>query len=299
MSQDSDSKPGPFAALLKTLTGVSTKSDLKESVREALAEPNGGEEHSLSEVERELLSNIIEYSEVRVEDILVPRTDIVAVDVDTSLKDLLRTLADASHSRLPVFRETLDEVLGMVHVKDVLSFLASEDPQDGFKLNNVKRPVIYAPPSMKIIDLLAKMRRQRIHMAIVVDEYGGTDGLVTIEDVVEQIVGEIEDEHDVDTDPQLQRMSDGCLMADARLPIENLEDELGQTLLPEEDENEADTLGGLVFMLAGEVPDIGTLVEHDSGIVFEVIDADPRRIKQIRVHPAGTKRVRPAEKAAQ
>ena len=284
MADQNEARVGLLGTLLRSLKGVGTAADIKESVREALNEDDQQAESSISEAERELLGNILEYGEVRVEDILVPRSDIVGVDVSTDLKKVALRLAEAAHSRLPVYRDTLDEVLGMIHVKDILAYMASDKPEDKFSLNDLKRSVLYAPASMRIIDLLAQMRRQRSHMAIVVDEYGGTDGLVTIEDVVEQIVGEIEDEHDVDSDPQISEAGPGLYVADARVEIEVLEQQLGYALLKKEEEDEADTLGGLVFMLAGEVPEIGTLVDHESGIVFEVINADPRRIKKLRVH---------------
>ena len=271
---------------LKDLLGIrASETTLRESLEEAL------EEHeeetrgpSLRQEEREMLFNVIEYAALRVDDVMVPRADILAVNYDISYADLVRVFADGSHSRMPVYRETLDEVVGMVHVKDALKVVADGIETENFKVESIQRPVLFVPPSMKVIDLLAKMRVARTHMALVVDEYGGTDGLVTVEDIVEEIVGEIEDEHDTIEEPYLTALEGGGYDADARIEIDELEDELGIDLLPEEDEEDVDTLGGLVFSLAGSVPEIGEVVTHDSGYRFEVVDADPRRIYKVRIH---------------
>ncbi len=274
---------------LKDMLGIRpSETTLRESLEEAL------EEHeeetrgpSLRQEEREMLFNVIEYAALRVDDVMVPRADIVAVNYDISYADLVRVFADGSHSRMPVYRETLDEVVGMVHVKDALKVIADGVETESFKVESIQRPVLFVPPSMKVIDLLAKMRVARTHMALVVDEYGGTDGLVTVEDIVEEIVGEIEDEHDTIEEPYLTALEGGGYDADARIEIDELEDELGIDLLPEEDEEDVDTLGGLVFSLAGSVPEIGEVVTHDSGYRFEVVDADPRRIYKVRIHVPG------------
>ena len=274
---------------LKDMLGIRpSETTLRESLEEAL------EEHeeetrgpSLRQEEREMLFNVIEYAALRVDDVMVPRADIVAVNYDISYADLVRVFADGSHSRMPVYRDTLDEVVGMVHVKDALKVIADGIETETFKVESIQRPVLFVPPSMKVIDLLAKMRVARTHMALVVDEYGGTDGLVTVEDIVEEIVGEIEDEHDTIEEPYLTALEGGGYDADARIEIDELEDELGIDLLPEEDEEDVDTLGGLVFSLAGSVPEIGEVVTHDSGYRFEVVDADPRRIYKVRIHVPG------------
>lgn len=274
---------------LKDMLGIRpSETTLRESLEEAL------EEHeeetrgpSLRQEEREMLFNVIEYAALRVDDVMVPRADIVAVNYDISYADLVRVFADGSHSRMPVYRDTLDEVVGMVHVKDALKVIADGVETESFKVESIQRPVLFVPPSMKVIDLLAKMRIARTHMALVVDEYGGTDGLVTVEDIVEEIVGEIEDEHDTIEEPYLTALEGGGYDADARIEIDELEDELGIDLLPEEDEEDVDTLGGLVFSLAGSVPEIGEVVTHDSGYRFEVVDADPRRIYKVRIHVPG------------
>ncbi|WP_020398348.1 hemolysin family protein [Kordiimonas gwangyangensis] len=289
MTDEGVKNGGGFMRSLKDMLGIRpSETTLRESLEEAL------EEHeeetrgpSLRQEEREMLFNVIEYAALRVDDVMVPRADIVAVNYDISYADLVRVFADGSHSRMPVYRETLDEVVGMVHVKDALKVIADGVETESFKVESIQRPVLFVPPSMKVIDLLAKMRVARTHMALVVDEYGGTDGLVTVEDIVEEIVGEIEDEHDTIEEPYLTALEGGGYDADARIEIDELEDELGIDLLPEEDEEDVDTLGGLVFSLAGSVPEIGEVVTHDSGYRFEVVDADPRRIYKVRIHVPG------------
>ncbi|HAE00791.1 MAG TPA: magnesium/cobalt efflux protein, partial [Rhodospirillaceae bacterium] len=186
------------------------------------------------------------------------------------------------HSRYPVHRDSLDDVLGMVHIKDVLA--ATTEPKENFSVRAVMRKVLFVAPSMRVLDLLLQMRMNRLHMALVVDEYGGIDGLVTIEDLVEEIVGEIEDEHDIDRGPKIEHKPDGTWIADARLDIEDLEKRLGPILTDEERQEDIDTVGGLVFTLAGRVPIRGELIPHEeSGLEFEVLEADPRRIKRVRL----------------
>ncbi|TNE67122.1 MAG: HlyC/CorC family transporter [Alphaproteobacteria bacterium] len=278
---------GGLVRTLKELLGMrSAEVSLRESLEEALDEH---EEEALGQTlgqeEREMIFNVLEYGALRAYDVMVPRADIVGVSVDTTYDDLIRLFANAAHSRMPVYRDTLDDVLGMVHVKDALKVMADGTDTAAFKIGAIQRPVLYVAPSMKIIDLLAKMRATRTHMAIVVDEYGGTDGLVTVEDIVEEIVGEIEDEHDTIEEPDLVALPGGGFDADARLEMEELEEVLGIDLLPEGEREDVDTLGGLVFSLAGCVPEIGEVIVHDSGYRFEVVDADPRRIYKVRIHP--------------
>lgn len=258
---------------------------LRESLEEAIEEHEEDTKRvTLGEKEREMLFNVLEYGELRVVDVMVPRGDIVAVPNNIAFQDLVKLFAEAAHSRMPVFRETLDDVIGMAHVKDALKLIADGQDSKSFKMVSIRRPVLYVPASMRVIDLLAKMRQSRTHMAVVVDEYGGTDGLVTVEDMVEEIVGEIEDEHDTVEDPELTALPDGGFDADARLDIDELEEALGIDLVADERAEEVGTLGGLVFLLADSVPDIGEVITHDSGHKFEVLDADPRRIRRIRIH---------------
>ncbi len=246
---------------------------------EELIEEREEEEIPINADERRLLANILELRDREVQDVMVPRPDIVAVDVDTGLADLVRTMTDQAHSRIPVYRESLDDALGMVHIKDVLAWRGRDDE---FQLSKILRRVLFVSPFMRVLELLLEMRTERCHMALVVDEFGGVDGLVTIEDLVEEIVGEIQDEHDKSHDPVLVRRGDGSWDADARVEIEDLEEALGP-FVSEDERDEIDTVGGLVFALAGHVPVRGELVPHPSGLEFEVLDADPRHIRRLRV----------------
>src|SRR5215470_5161666 len=290
-----------------------------------------GDGHAFSAEEREMLLRILRFGALRVDDVMVPRADIIAVDENEPIRELLRTFDVAGVSRVPLFRESLDDPRGMVHVKDLLRWLygdasgrssdsngSAAEPAEGvagrlasppaevaldlsrtdlskpIASTKLRRPMIYVPPSMPAANLLIRMQSTHIHMALVVDEYGGTDGLVTIEDLVEQIVGEIEDEHDeveaahIVQDPKLG------LVTAARTPVRELEDHLGLKLLKPEEAEDIDTLGGLVFALLGRVPARGELIRHPAGLEFEVLDADPRRVKKLRIHPP---RLAPAAKS--
>jgi CBS domain containing-hemolysin-like protein len=252
---------------------------LRESLEDAIQEADdAGLE--LDREERTMLRNILAFGELHVDDVMVPRADIEAVDASLGLDALVAAFREAGHSRLPIYRDTLDDVLGMVHVKDLLSFWGAGG---GFSLERIKRPVLFVPTSLPLPDLLIRMQTQRIHMAIVVDEYGGTDGLVTIEDLVEEIVGEIDDEYDEAEAPLLVAREDGVWDADARTPIEDFEQASGLSLVPEDMEEDIDTLGGLVFWLLGRVPLAGEEVAHPSGLVFEVVEADPRIVRRLRI----------------
>lgn len=233
----------------------------------------------LGEDERTLLSNILQVRDRSAEDVMVPRANIVAVEVGASLAEVIQLMTDTGHSRLPVYRDTLDDALGMVHIKDVLAWRGRDDQ---FQLAKLLRRVLFVAPSMEVLQLLLEMRATRSHMALVVDEFGGVDGLITIEDLVEEIVGEIVDEHEKVGEPSVLARPDGSLDAEARAPVEVLEEHFGATLSDEERED-FDTLGGLVVSLAGRVPIKGELLRHPSGLEFEVVDADPRRIRMLRV----------------
>ena len=255
----------------------------EDSVREAieeLIEESGNDVSSLENEERVLLSNILSLRDITVEDVMVPRADITALDINTPVSDLIKIINAEAHSRIPVYQETLDDAIGMVHIKDVM---AARTIGEELELRNIMRDVLFVAPSMQVLELLLEMRVKRTHMALVVDEFGGVDGLATIEDLVEEIVGEIEDEHDQDENPQLTVNSDGSIEADARASIEAFEEQVGKVLTAEERE-EFDTLGGLVFSLVGRVPIRGELVKHSSGVEIEIVDVDPRRIKRIRIH---------------
>jgi magnesium and cobalt transporter len=230
--------------------------------------------------ERFLIGNILKVHERNAGNVMVPRVDIVALDIDQPFSEVVKCMVEHGHSRVPVYRETLDDVIGFIHVKDVLAPVADRRPA---KLERLLRKVLYVAPSLPILDLLVQMRQARTHIAMVVDEFGGIDGLVTIEDLIEEIVGEIEDEHDVPETPTLIERPDGSIIADARIPIEAVEEQHGISLRPEGEEETVDTLGGLVFTLAGRVPKRGEVIAHPDGIEFEILDADPRRVKRLRL----------------
>ncbi|ALG89455.1 MULTISPECIES: hemolysin family protein [Actibacterium] len=220
---------------------------------------------------------------MRVEDVAVPKVEIVAVPLDISKDDLVKVFRDSGMTRLPVFDGTLDTPVGLIHLKDFALEHGFNGPSTDFALRPMVRPLLYAPPSMPIGVLLQKMQNDRMHMALVIDEYGGVDGLVTIEDLIEQVIGEIEDEHDIAEGSPWVEEKPGIYLVQARAPLDEFEAKIGIKLADEEDEEEIDTMGGLVFMMTGRVPTRGEVVPHDSGAEFEVVDADPRRIKRLRV----------------
>lgn len=272
----------PKPSLLAWLKGLGRTRSGEASVRTTLDELIEEREEAsvpLNDDERRLLANILDLRTRTVYDLMVPRADIVAAEASSSLADVIETMTKAGHSRLPVYRETLDDVIGMVHIKDVLAFRGRDHE---FQLSGIMRKVLFVSPSMQVLELLLEMRVKRIHMALVVDEFGGIDGLVTIEDLVEEIVGEIEDEHDRSEEPALIRRPDGTFDADARVALEDFEDVFG-SVFTEDEKEEIDTLGGLVVSLAGHVPIRGELVRYKSGLEFEVLDADPRRVKRLRL----------------
>jgi len=228
---------------------------------------------------------------LRVEDVMIPKVEIVAAPVDTGKDDLLQLFRKSGLTRLPVYRDTLDTPLGLVHLKDfALKHGFNGGMAKDVDLEGMLRPLLYAPPSMPIGVLLQKMQSDRIHMALVIDEYGGVDGLVTIEDLIEQVIGEIEDEHDIEEDKLWVEEGPGCYLVQAKGSVEEFEQAIGQKLLLDDDDEEIDTLGGLVFMLAGRIPARGEVVKHPDGIDFEVVDADPRRIKRLRVRLSSAQR---------
>ncbi len=265
---------------LKSLRRGRNGDTLRETIEELIEESEIEGDSPISEGESTLLRNILKLRNLTAHDVMVPRADIAAVSADVGLADLVQVMSTKGHSRLPVYRETLDDVIGMVHIKDVLTCLMGERP---FDLQSILREVLFAAPSMRALDLLLQMRLSRIHMALVVDEFGGIDGVTTIEDVVEEIVGEIEDEHDVERGPKMLARPDGSLIADARTTIDEFENRVGPVLTKEEREQDIDTLGGLASALTGHVPTRGESIVHPSGIVFEVIEADPRRVRRLRV----------------
>ena len=272
---------GPLANLMNWLRQLGRTRDgqnLRDEIEELIDEHQ--ENTPIDPHERRLLANILKLHALTAADIMVPRIDIIALAVATPFAEAAREMAEHGHSRVPVYRETLDDAIGMIHFKDVLPYAV-----DGrsVPLTDLVRKVLFAAPSMPVLDLLLQMRLARVHLALVVDEFGGIDGLVTIEDVIEEIVGEIEDEHDDADQPRLITRGDGSMIADARTKIAALEGRAGRALVSPAEAEEVHTLGGLVFSLAGRVPTRGEIFKHPSGLEFEVLDADPRRIKRLRV----------------
>ena len=279
---EAQGRPSLVGILRSWLRGRRWSRNGGASLREALGELIEETDTKAAEIdpqERALLANILKLHQLTAEDVMIPRADIVAAEHTLTLEELLEVMSKQAHSRVPVYRQSLDDVIGMAHIKDVLVWWSR--PAE-FQIAKILRPVLFIAPSMRVLDLLLEMRATRHHLALVVDEFGGIDGLVTIEDLVEEIVGEIEDEHDVEVGPSLEEGAGGTLIADARVPIEEFESRVG-LVLPGEEREEIDTLGGLVFALAGRIPARGEVIVHPSGLEFEVIDADPRRIKRLRV----------------
>jgi CBS domain containing-hemolysin-like protein len=270
------------------LGGASIRDDIQIALEDTSA--NG----DFSAQERAMLKNVLNLHELRVEDVMVPRADIIAVALDMTLREVLGVFRTAGHSRLPVHAETLDDPRGMVHIRDFVDYFApgaeSTDPampdlSVPLAQANILRPVLFAPPSMPALDLLVKMQATRTHMALVIDEYGGTDGLVSIEDIVEMIVGDIEDEHDLDEDPQITPAADGTFVVDARASLEDAGKAVGLELAGDDLAEEIDTVGGLIASIAGRVPVRGEIVaDATRGIEYEILDADPRRVKRIKLH---------------
>ncbi|HEX9835494.1 MAG TPA: hemolysin family protein [Alphaproteobacteria bacterium] len=266
-------------ARLKSLIGSKNgQEDLRDAI-EDMIEQNVPAGAPLRKDELILIHNVLALRNQTAADVMIPRADIDAVEIGSPLPDLIRTMIRTTHARLPVYRETLDHVVGMVHIKDVLAFW---DNPGAVKLSSLVRRLLFIAPTMPVLELLLQMQVSRIHMALVVDEHGGTDGLVTIEDVVEEIVGEIADEHDEEVAPALIARPDGSFVADARVRIEDFEGRVGK-FLTEDEREDVDTLGGLVFYIAGRVPARGEVIRHESGIEFEVVDADPRRIRRLNI----------------
>ena len=258
--------------LSRWLWALSGQADRVEDTASAMVPVGDGPKGGLGNLTR-----------LRVEDVMIPKVEITAVPSDITKAKLVEVFRESGLTRLPVYKDTLDTPVGMVHLKDMALKHGFNGSGERFALANMLRPLLYAPPSMPIGVLLQKMQTDRMHMALVIDEYGGVDGLVTIEDLIEQVIGEIEDEHDVGEGDHFVQEAPGCFLAKSRTPIDEFEKEIGQKLVFGDDEEEIDTLGGLVFMLAGRVPARGEVVKHPDGLDFEVVDADPRRIKRLRV----------------
>jgi hemolysin (HlyC) family protein len=270
----------PLRSLMRLIRRQRNGESLRETIDEMIEEPPAEGPDSLGAHERVLIGNILKGHDRAAADVMVPRVDIVALDLETPFPEVVKCMIEQGHSRVPIYRETLDDVIGFIHVKDILAPVAERRET---KLAPLLRKLLFVAPSLPILELLVQMRQARTHIAMVVDEFGGIDGLVTIEDLIEEIVGEIEDEHDEADGPSLVERGDGTLVADARTPIDMLEERQGIRLRPDDDQEEVDTLGGLVSTLAGRVPKRGEVIAHPSGIEFEVLEADPRHIKRLRV----------------
>ncbi|NRA88121.1 MAG: HlyC/CorC family transporter [Rhizobiales bacterium] len=291
-----------FKSLFRPLFDLISKAQgekLRESLEDVI-DSNDEILNAFSAEEKSMIRNILEFSDVNVESIKVPRADIIAADLKTNISDLFLIFSDGGYSRCPIYNGNLDKPVGMVHFKDMMNWLVSKsilpNHADGKQIYleqvdfsqsindlNIIRDVLYVPPSMMASDLLLTMQKQRIHMALVIDEYGGTDGLLTIEDLVEEIVGEIEDEHDEQDLPTIEEIDKNNYTADARLPMEALEEYLKVDFLSDDRDEDVDTLGGLVFSLAGRIPIRGELIKHASGTIFEILEADSRRIKRVKI----------------
>ncbi len=282
----------PEATLRERIRRLLRRDDPEAKLRESLEETIEGiiEEGEtppleIGAQERVLIRNIFKLRERSAYDVMVPRADIVAVPHDVTLPALVEIIRREAHSRYPVHRGSLDDIAGMIHIKDVLAYWGAEKT---FAIDDVMRKLLFVAPSMRVLDLLLEMRKTRLHMALVVDEFGGIDGLVSIEDLVESIVGEIEDEHDTDESPRVQKLPDGAWLVDARLPLAEFEETVGTMRTGDEKDADIDTVGGLVVSLVGRVPARGEVLAHSSGVQFEVVDADPRRLKRLRVRRTDT-----------
>ncbi len=269
--------------IFKPKQDASLRETIEEYIEDGVADIA---EASISEHEKTLISNVLELRDLCAADVMIPRADIVAINDKTTQEELFTLFAERQYSRLPVYKDTLDNVIGSIHVKDIMGSIARGDE---FNISSLVRNVPIVSPSMKILDLLLQIRETRKHMVLVVDEFGGIDGLITIGDVMESIVGEIDDEYDLDDTPKITIEPNSNIIADARADLEEFEKQFGK-FLNKEERRENDTLGGLVFSIAGRVPARGEVLTHESGIVFEVIEADPRRIKRLCIRNIADKK---------
>lgn len=297
-------RPGFLSKIRRRLSR--DKLDLRESLEGVIASHVEQEGPSTQPDDaRSMMQNLLGFADLRVDDVMVPRANIEAAEETSNMRDLLAQFVEANHSRLPIYRESLDDIVGMIHVKDYLRWMAVKGSKKKTKKaveagialaaselsSTIKqhpsmiREVLFVPPSMPAPDLLIKMKASHIHLAVVVDEYGGTDGLISLEDLVEEIIGDIADEHDTDAEEGMIRKQDeNTYTASALISILSLDEMFKVDLLPEDQEDEADTLGGLIFEMAGRVPTRGEIIRHASGLEFEILESDPRRVKRVRIH---------------
>lgn len=298
-SKESDSSShegGLWSGLKSLLFGEEESPSLRRELEEALDDYDEEEQDErapaaakgdLSAIERQMVRNLLHFSEHTVDDVAVPRADIIAIEERASFAELAALFAEAGHSRIPVYRETLDTIVGMVHIRDAFAILAGKAPVPE-TLEPLTRQPLYVPESMGALDLLAEMRAKRTHLAIVLDEYSGTEGLLTFEDLVEEIVGDVEDEHDDAPEALLVPLEGGLWEADARAELEDVAEEIDERLADVEED--VDTLGGLAFVIAGRVPNAGEILDHEqSGWKLEVVSSDGRRVTRLRLHPPAEK----------
>lgn len=268
-----------ISKLIKKINFLGNNQSLRDSIKDVIDEKSNEESQNidLSSKEKSILSNILSINKLKADDVMIPRASIVAISQDSSFQNIIDTIDKESHSRMPVFRKDLDDVLGMIHIKDIIKFSGSN--HNDFNIKKIMREVLFVPPTMPVMNLLLKMQATKLHMALVIDEHGGTDGLVTIEDVIEEIVGEIEDEHDKDDDFNFKKIDSNTFEAKADMTLDDFNHESNLSIV----EENVDTLGGYIFSKINRVPYAGEVIKVDNTYQFEIIEADPRKIKKIRI----------------
>lgn len=268
-----------ISKLIKKINFLGNNQSLRDSIKDVIDEKSNEESQNidLSSKEKSILSNILSINKLKADDVMIPRASIVAISQDSSFQNIIDTIDKESHSRMPVFRKDLDDVLGMIHIKDIIKFSGSN--HNDFNIKKIMREVLFVPPTMPVMNLLLKMQATKLHMALVIDEHGGTDGLITIEDVIEEIVGEIEDEHDKDDDFNFKKIDSNTFEAKADMTLDDFNHESNLSIV----EENADTLGGYIFSKINRVPYAGEVIKVDNTYQFEIIEADPRKIKKIRI----------------
>jgi magnesium and cobalt transporter len=268
-----------ISKLIKKINFLGNNQSLRDSIKDVIDEKSNEESQNidLSSKEKSILSNILSINKLKADDVMIPRASIVAISQDSSFQNIIDTIDKESHSRMPVFRKDLDDVLGMIHIKDIIKFSGSN--YNDFNIKKIMREVLFVPPTMPVMNLLLKMQATKLHMALVIDEHGGTDGLITIEDVIEEIVGEIEDEHDKDDDFNFKKIDSNTFEAKADMTLDDFNHESNLSIV----EENVDTLGGYIFSKINRVPYAGEVIKVDNTYQFEIIEADPRKIKKIRI----------------
>ena len=266
-----------ISKLIKKINFLGNNQSLRDSIKDVIDEKSNEESQNidLSSKEKSILSNILSINKLKADDVMIPRASIIAIPQDSSFQNIIDTIDKESHSRMPVFRKDLDDVLGMIHIKDIIKFSGSN--YNDFNIKKIMRDVLFVPPTMPVMNLLLKMQATKLHMALVIDEHGGTDGLITIEDVIEEIVGEIEDEHDKDDDFNFKKIDSNTFEAKAEMTLDDFNHESNLSIV----EENADTLGGYIFSKINRVPYAGEVIKVDNTYQFEIIEADPRKIKKI------------------